>query len=366
MQVFGLPGHIIRSASMASRIAAKSPDNAAAIRRATIARWRQAMADGLTSEQAAQAVGVARANLYRWEKCPELRSRRPKRVRTRSWTPALVEAVEALRLDHPMWGKAKIGPLVRREGFVVSDATVGRILAYLVGRGIIERVPTLRRRKGGAARQWTRKHARRLPKGTKPSNPGELIQIDTLAVNVRPDKSIKQFTAYDPVARFTAAKAFSTATAGCAANFLEKVLAVFPFKISGVQVDGGSEFMAEFEQTCKSKGLNLFVLPPKRPDLNGAVERAQGSWRYEFYACHDLPRHLDRLNEHIDAFAHLYNHYRPHGALGGRTPSEYLTTLSQETPGLKCAEPGQRARADLEEIVQYVALEKCSCGDARS
>ncbi len=88
--------------------------------------------------------------------------------------------------------------------------------------------------------------------------------------------------------------------------------------------------MAEFEQACKDNGLTLFVLPPKRPDLNGAVERAQSSWRYEFYACHDLPHRLDRLNEHIDAFAHLYNHYRPHGALGGRTPSEYLTLASQE------------------------------------
>ncbi len=289
------------------------------------------MADGLTAEQAAQAVGVPRASLYRWEKRPELRSKRPKRMRARSWTPALVEAVEGLRLDHPMWGRAKLGPLLRREGFVVSDATVGRIIAYLVQRGVVERVPTLRRRKGAGARPWRRKHALRLPKGTKPAMPGELVQVDTLSVNVRPDKSIKQFTAYDPVARFTAAKAFSTASAGCAKNFLDKLLAAFPFPIKGIQVDGGSEFMAEFEQACKDKGLALFVLPPKRPQLNGAVERAQGSWRYEFYACHDLPHRLDRLNDHIDAFAHLYNHYRPHGALGGQTPNEYLTRTSQET-----------------------------------
>jgi transposase len=32
--------------------------------------------------------------------------------------------------------------------------------------------------------------------------------------------------------------------------------------------------MAAFEQACKDNGLALFVLPPKRPDLNGAVERA--------------------------------------------------------------------------------------------
>jgi len=330
MQVFGLPGHIIRAGKVASRIAAQSPDNEAVIRDATIARWRQAMADGLTAPRAASAVGVPLSTLYRWHKQPKPRSRRPQRMRANTWTPALIEAVEALRLDHPMWGKAKLGPLLRREGFSVSDSTVGRIIAYLVGRGVVEQVRTLRRRKGTGARQWRRKHALRLPKRKKPTQPGELVQVDTLSVNVRPDKAIKQFTAYDPVARFTAAKAFSTATAGCAKNFLDKLLTSFPFAVKGIQVDGGSEFMAEFEAACKDKGLTLFVLPPKRPELNGAVERAQGSWRYEFYACHDLPHRLDPLNERIDAFAYLYNHHRPHGALGGETPNEYLNRTSRE------------------------------------
>jgi putative transposase len=330
MQVFGLPGHIIRSGKLASRIAAKSPDNEAAIRRATVARWRQAIADGLSAGNAAKAVGVPLSTLYRWQKQPQPRSRRPRRMRAKTWTPALIEALEGLRLDHPMWGKAKLGPLLRRQGFIVSDSTVGRIIAYLVARGVVERVPTLRRRKGAGARQWRRKHALRLPKGKKPSTPGELVQVDTLSVNVRPDKAIKHFTAYDPVARFTAAKAFAAATAGCAKTFLDKLVGAFPFAVKGIQVDGGSEFMAEFEQACKDKGLALFVLPPKRPQLNGAVERAQGSWRYEFYACHDLPHRLVRLNQHIDAFAHLYNHYRPHGALGGQTPNEYLTSTRPE------------------------------------
>jgi transposase InsO family protein len=331
MQVIGLPRHIIRTGALASRIAAKSPNNAAAIRNAAVSRWRKAMADGLNAAQAAQAVGVPRASLYRWERRAEPRSTRPRRMRAKSWPPALVREIEALRLDRPMWGKAKLGPLLRRRGLAVSDATVGRILAHLVARGVVERVPALRRRKGGAARQWQRRHARRLPKGVRANMPGELVQLDTLAVNIRPDRPVKQFTAYDPVARFTAAKVFSTASAGCAANFLDKLTTAFPFPIKGIQVDGGSEFMAEFEQACQDRGIVLYVLPPKRPDLNGAVERCNGSWRYEFYACHDLPHRLDPLNQCIDAFAHLYNHYRPHGALGGQTPSEYLSLASQET-----------------------------------
>ena len=81
-------------------------------------------------------------------------------------------------------------------------------------------------------------------------------------------------------------------------------MAEAPFPVRGIQVDGGSEFRAAFEEACQSRGLNLFVLPPKGPQLNGHVERAQGSWRYEFYAAYDLPRRLDRLQTLVDAFAH--------------------------------------------------------------
>lgn len=60
-------------------------------------------------------------------------------------------------------------------------------------------------------------------------------------------------------------------SAGCAANLLDKVLAAFPFEVSGIQVDRISEFMAEFQRACHDKGLALVVLPPKRPQLNGPV-----------------------------------------------------------------------------------------------
>src|SRR5215212_11801226 len=36
------------------------------------------------------------------------------------------------------------------------------------------------------------------------------------------------------------------------------------------------------------------------------------------------------LQLRIDAFAHRFNHTRPHQALGDLTPAEYLSTISQE------------------------------------
>jgi hypothetical protein len=62
-------------------------------------------------------------------------------VRGPNRPPGLAAAVERLRLDFPMWGKAKIGPLVRELGFAVSDATVGRILSDLIKRGRVPAAP---------------------------------------------------------------------------------------------------------------------------------------------------------------------------------------------------------------------------------
>lgn len=332
MQVIGLPGHVIRNARSASRLlAAETPNIGALGRRAAVARWRQAMAQGLTAAQAAAAVGVARATLYRWEKAPEPSSRRPKRLRTGSWTVALVGAVEALRADNPMWGKRKLGPLLRAAGHAVSDSTVGRILADLVRRGRVQPVPVFRRPCRAAAavrRRW----AKRLRGALKAGRPGEAVQVDTLSVSFPDGRGVKQFTAIDRLSRWSVGMAAWRATAASAARFLDKLAVELPFPLRAIQIDGGSEFKAEFESACEAKGIALWVLPPRSPELNGRVERMQATWRYEFYAVYDPPRQLDRLNPLIDAFAHRYNTFRPHDALGQRSPRQYLDSLSTGGP----------------------------------
>ena len=303
------------------------------VSRDAVARWRQARRDGLTTEQAAKAVGTPLSTLYRWAKDAPFRSRRPNTTRKTTWTTELVQAVEEWRLEEPTWGKAKIVVKLREQGFTVSEATVGRILAHLVQRGAIQPVPAIR--KAAKTRKWTakRRFAERLPKCAKATKPGQIVQLDTVYVTLAPGRHVKHFTAYDPVAKWTVAKAFQRATAASAAIFLDKLVSEMPFKVDAIQVDGGSEFMAEFEDACRQRAIKLYLLPPKSPEINGAVERCNSSWRYEFYAVYDLPTRLDDLNPLIDAFQHRYNTYRPHGALGGKTPAQYLATRqANETP----------------------------------
>ena len=325
MQVFGLPGHVTRSARRASRLlAAETPNIEAERRRDALARWHGARRAGLNADQAAQAVGVPRATLYRWEKAPVPKSRRPHRVRPKNWSAALRAEVERLRLDFPMWGKEKLGPILRNQGFAVSNATVGRILEGLIARGRVPRVRELVRKATRKAAPKKRPHAIRKPKDVSFEKPGDIIQIDTVSVTLAPNLIVKHFDAYDVHAKWTVAKPYRNTTAQNAADFLDKVTAEMPWPVKAIQIDGGSEFMAEFERACAVKRIPLYVLPPRSPKLNGAVERCNGAWRYEFYAVVDLPHDIDKIAEHVDAFQHLYNHFRPHGALDGRTPNQYL------------------------------------------
>ncbi len=334
MQVFGLPGHIIRSARGASRLlAAQTPNIEAARRRDALARWRKAMAQGLNADQAAQAVGVPRSTLYRWEERAEPASRRPRRMRQQKRPQGLAAAVERLRLDHPMWGKEKLGPILRDQGFATSNATVGRIISDLIRRGRVPSVPALIRKVAARSAAKKRPHAIRKPKDVSFHKPGDVVQIDTLSIHPLPGVTIKHFNAYDPFAKWTVARACKQATAKNAAAFLDQVLKQMPDPVKAIQVDGGSEFMAEFEQACADRKLPLYVLPPRSPKLNGAVERCNGAWRYEFYACVDLPMRIDKIDERVQAFQHLYNHHRPHGALAGKTPAQYLSARrANESP----------------------------------
>ncbi len=146
-----------------------------------------------------------------------------------------------------MWGRAKLGPLVRAEGFTASNSTVGRILADLVARGVVEPVPTLRRRP--YARRWTakRRFARRLPRDLAVREPGGLVQLDTVFVNLTPTKAIKHFTAYDPIAKWTVAKAFNRATAQAAASFLNKIIADMPFPVKASASSRFADYRGGFE-----------------------------------------------------------------------------------------------------------------------
>lgn len=281
--------------------------------------------------------GISRQTFYRWHRrydpmdltSLEGHSHRPRHCRRPTWSFPLEEKVLTLRRQFPRWGKDKLAVLVRREGVPVSSSMVGRILTQLKRQGRL--VEALRSRLPGSRRALRiRPYAVRKPKQYAVSAPGDLVEVDTMDVRPVPGVVFKQFTARDLLSRWDVIQAHRRATASNAAQFLQTLQHRMPFPLRALQVDGGSEFAAQFEQACQQRGLHLFVLPPRSPKLNGAVERANRTHSEEFYQVTPCSLELKKLNRELRAWERIYNTVRPHQALGYLTPRQFLAQFSSQ------------------------------------
>jgi len=281
--------------------------------------------------------GISRQTFYRWQKrydpynlsTLESRSHRPHRRRQSTWSAALADQVLALRRQFPRWGKDKLAVLLAREQHPVSVSMVGRILGQLKQQGrLVE--PLRSSVPGGRRALRSRPYAIRKPKQYAVFRPGDLVEVDTLDVRPLPGVVFKQFTARDVISRWDVIQAHTRATAQTAAQFLDTLQHRMPFPIRALQVDGGSEFAAEFEQAGQQRGLHLFVLPPRSPKLNGAVERANRTHTEEFYQVSACSLEMKKLNRELRHWENIYNTVRPHQALGYLTPLQFLQRPSSQ------------------------------------
>ena len=166
--------------------------------------------------------------------------------------------------------------------------------------------------------------------------PGDLVQVDTLDVRPLPGVILKHFTAREVVSRWDVVEVRIRATANTATDFLSTLQARMPFPVRAIQVDGGSEFQAGFEQACQERGLRLFVLPPRSPKLNGAVERAQRTHTEEFYEVKDFSLEIAPLNQQLRLWELTYNTVRPHQAVGYHIPQQFLRQQQSQRKEPEC------------------------------
>jgi len=156
------------------------------------------------------------------------------------------------------------------------------------------------------------------------------VQVDTVDVRSLTGVIVKHFTAADVVSRWSVAEVAGTATASVAVRVLDALAERLPYAVRAIQVDGGSEFMAEFEAACQTRRIRLFVLPPRSPKLNGCVERTNRTWREEFYACTAAASTVSALSAAAREWETVYNTIRPHQALSYQTPAAWLQSWQAE------------------------------------
>jgi len=291
---------------------------------------------GKNARLACRHFDISPQTFYRWKRrydprhleSLEDRSRRPKHLRQPTATPELVEAVLRLREEYPCWGKDKLVVLLREQGSQASTSMVGRIIRRLKDRGLLKE--PVKNHVSVHRRALKRPYAIRKPKDYDVVQPGDLIQLDTLDIRPLPGVVLKHFTARDIISRWDVLGVYSRATASTATRFLDELERCMPFSLRAIQVDGGSEFEAVFEEECQRRGIRLFVLPPRSPKLNGYVERAHRTHTEEFYEVTDSSFELSELRRELSRWAMIYNTVRPHQALGYLTPLKFLEQWKQK------------------------------------
>jgi putative transposase len=289
--------------------------------------------------------GISRQCFYRWWRrydphnltTLEGRSHRPHRLRRPTWSAQQADRVLALRRQYPRWGKDKLRYVLLKQGVSLSASMIGRMVTDLKRRGVLVEPPRttvlLRQRRKLRRRPW----AIRKPRFWPVREPGDLVALDTKQVRPARGIVIHHFSARDLVSRWDVLQAHRRADARSAVLFLEALLRRMPFPVRAVQVDGGSEFAAEFEQACQARRLPLFVLPPRSPKLNGHVERAHRTHHEEFYQVTPQRWDLLEVNHQLLIWERVYNTIRPHQALGYATPLEFLQRHHKSQPKIqKC------------------------------
>lgn len=294
-------------------------------------QWKKLKLAGVSDAVCSEIVGISRATYYRYcqriaalSKGIKLPTRKPKKLNKACWGESQKQRVLEVRRENPTYGKEKITVILKRDfGLEISVSTVGRILKHLFEKALIQKSSSAPRQR--RKRNFKKGHAKAHPfKPYKDMTLGEFVQVDHMSVT-KNGISVKHFQAWERHSKHVHAGIYGNATSLCAKKFLEQFLAEAPYPIQSIQVDGGSEFMAEFETACEARKIPLYVLPPRRPKYNGGVERTNRTFREEFYDSNRLQADsIGAMRCELKQALKKYNEYRPHQGLQGLTPMAYI------------------------------------------
>jgi transposase InsO family protein len=148
--------------------------------------------------------------------------------------------------------------------------------------------------------------------------------MDSTQVSLDKGKKVYQFGALDCFTRKRVVGLAPRLNSQEGEAFLYRVVNEFPFPITAIQSDGGSEFLGTFSLAVEKLNLVRYFNRPNYPQGNGRIERSFRTDEEEFYQVEDLPVDLDGLEAALQHWnRHIYERVRPHEALGYKTPEEF-------------------------------------------
>lgn len=258
--------------------------------------------------------------------------RTPMRKRKRLWPEAIQSEIKRIRWKYPNLGKDKIHPLLL-EFCIENDldqcpkpSTIGRVIKDLGGLRIFpEKVSHF-----GRIKPVKRAKVLRKPKDFKVEYPGHLVALDTVERFVN---GLRRYviTFEDIYTRFSFAWATKSHASLAAKEFFDFCRLVFPYPMSFVLTDNGSEFKKNFAEELFNLHLTHYHTYPKTPKMNAHVERFNRTIQEEFIDYHAfLLKEPSVFNQSLMEWLVWYNTKRPHFAFQNKlSPLQYMMTLEK-------------------------------------
>lgn len=291
-------------------------------------------------EATRKAFGKSRSTIFLWKhklkvshgKLSALApgDKTPLHKRHRVVHPFIEQFIVDYRTAHPGADKATITPsliLACHAAGVksVSESSVGRIIHDLKERGRLPKnIKVAINGLTGRLRTWEPQRVRKVRrKGFWPTQPGDLVEIDTVSIFV---DGLKRYllTAIDLPTRFAFAYAYKSSSSSNAQDFLMKLQTVTPFRITRIQTDNGHEFQKHFAWACERSKLIHFFNYPRHPQSNGHLERFNRTIQEQFAYWHtDDLDDVGSFNRSLMRYLIWYNTERPHRAIGKMPPLRY-------------------------------------------
>lgn len=288
---------------------------------------------GKNAEGTCRHFGISKSVFYRWFNrfnkhdlsCLEFntKNRRPKHVRQMTTPNSIIKQIHTIRLSDLEKSKYEIHEELKRQGIKVAHNVIQKVINRNpeLHNVISQRLAT--RRKQQISRIKAAKELREKELGS-------LVQVDTKHLYVL-GKRFYLFAAVDCKSRYGFVWAYRNISSTSAADFLNKVISAFPFKIQAVNTDNGSEYLLHLHQACENLGVTHYFSYPHTPQMNGRVERFISTVTHEFFDWQDdlLPE-LNKVNLRCQVFNQKYIYQRFHKSLGYQTPNEYVKSYLLE------------------------------------
>ena len=223
----------------------------------------------------------------------------------------MVERLKEIAMQRRRFGYRRLTLMLRRDGFVVNHKRVHRIYREL---GLQIRA----RRKRGV--RYLRGNV--VPIVTRPN---ERWSVDFVHDTLSTARKFRALTIVDDYSRECIAIEVDFSLTG---DRVARVLSQLAERRGGlpatVKSDNGSEFTGDkMLKWAGDRNVELHFIEPGKPTQNASVESFNGRFRDELLNEHAFPR-IFHARAAIEAWRRDYNERRPHTALGGLTPSEFI------------------------------------------